>query len=115
MGEWLGCGLEMIDVFHPPTVKYFLNWSGELRFLQNMKIARITKKNVLKMIENEENGISTMEDTEVPSEKVNSEVPSEKVISEEPSEKVNTEEPSEKVETDPTPPTEESTSEMETS
>ncbi len=87
----------MIDVFHPPTVKYFLNWGGELKYLQNMKIARITKQNILKMVENEENGNNDMADIEEPSEKVDTKAPSENVV------------------TDPTPPTEESTTEMETS
>ena len=62
-----------------------------------MKIARITKQNILKMVENEENGNNDMADTE------------------EPSEKVDTKAPSENVATDLTPPTEESTTEMETS
>ena len=36
--EFHGCGLEMIDWFHPATVKYFLSWGGEIKYLHNMKV-----------------------------------------------------------------------------
>ena len=42
--EWEGCGLEMPDLLDAENLKYFREWSGELRFVQNIKLGRFKKK-----------------------------------------------------------------------
>ena len=42
--EFEGCGLEMPDLGDEANYKYFLNWNGELRFVQNIKLRRYRRK-----------------------------------------------------------------------
>lgn len=42
--EFEGCGLEAPDLFDAENLKYFLDWNGELRFIQNIKVKRINRK-----------------------------------------------------------------------
>jgi len=42
--EWLGCGIEMPDLLDEDNLKYLREWSGELRFVQNLKVRRVSKK-----------------------------------------------------------------------
>jgi len=44
--EFEGCGLEMVDWFDPDNLNYFLNWDGELRFVQNIKLKKFTRKDL---------------------------------------------------------------------
>ena len=41
--DYEGCGLEMPDLLDPNNFKYFSNWNGELRFVQNIKLRRFRK------------------------------------------------------------------------
>ena len=41
--DFEGCGLEMPDLLDPANFKYFSNWNGELRFVQNIKLRRFRK------------------------------------------------------------------------
>jgi translation machinery-associated protein 16 len=41
--EFSGCGLEFPDLLDQENLKKFLEWSGELRFIQNFKLKRFTK------------------------------------------------------------------------
>lgn len=41
--DFEGCGLEMPDLLDPANFKYFSNWEGELRFVQNIKLRRFRK------------------------------------------------------------------------
>ena len=38
-----GCGLEMPDLLDPQNFKYFSNWNGELRYVQNIKLKRFRR------------------------------------------------------------------------
>ena len=44
--DYEGCGLEMPDLIDSENFKYFSNWSGELRFVQNIKLKRFKKSDV---------------------------------------------------------------------
>jgi translation machinery-associated protein 16 len=41
--EFEGCGLEMPNLLDEENFKYFNNWNGELRFLQNIGLKRFRK------------------------------------------------------------------------
>ena len=41
--DYEGCGLEMPDLLDPNNFKYFSNWNGELRFVQNIKLRRFRR------------------------------------------------------------------------
>lgn len=41
--DFEGCGLEMPDLYDPDNYKYFSNWNGELKFVQNIKLRRYKK------------------------------------------------------------------------
>ena len=41
--DFEGCGLEMPDLLDPNNFKYFSNWNGELRFVQNIKLRRFRR------------------------------------------------------------------------
>ena len=41
--EFEGCGLEMPDLLDPQNFKYFSNWNGELRYVQNIKLKRFRR------------------------------------------------------------------------
>jgi len=47
--EFIGCGLEMPDWFDAENLKYFLEWNGELRFVQNIKLRRFNKSQLLQL------------------------------------------------------------------
>ncbi|EEB13992.1 translation machinery-associated protein, putative [Pediculus humanus corporis] len=42
--EYNTCGIEMVDVLNPAQLDLLKKWSGELRYLQNFKLVRYTKK-----------------------------------------------------------------------
>ena len=42
--EFDGCGLEMPDLGDEANFRYFLNWNGELRIVQNIKLRRYRRK-----------------------------------------------------------------------
>ena len=44
--EFKGCGLEMPNLLDEENLKYFKNWNGELRFLQNISLKRFRKDNL---------------------------------------------------------------------
>ena len=41
--DFEGCGIEMPDLLDKDNFKYFSNWDGELRFVQNIKLRRFRK------------------------------------------------------------------------
>ena len=41
--DFEGCGLEMPDLLDPQNFKYFSNWNGELRYVQNIKLKRFRR------------------------------------------------------------------------
>ena len=41
--DFEGCGLEMPDLLDPENFKYFTNWNGELRYVQNIKLKRFRR------------------------------------------------------------------------
>ncbi len=42
--EFEGCGLEMPDLLDKKNLDYFRSWQGELRYVQNIKLRRFSKK-----------------------------------------------------------------------
>ena len=44
--EFNGCGLEVPDLFDPENLTKFQSWNSELRFVQNFKLKRITRKSL---------------------------------------------------------------------
>ena len=44
--EFQGCGLEVPDLQDGENLQKFQNWNGELRFVQNFKLKRITKSSL---------------------------------------------------------------------
>merc|ERR1711974_175733 len=42
--DFEGPGLEFPDLLDPDNFKYFRSWNGELRFVQNIKIKKFTRK-----------------------------------------------------------------------
>lgn len=44
--EFEGCGIEVPDLQDSENLKKFREWNGELRFVQNFKLKRITKKSL---------------------------------------------------------------------
>ena len=42
--EFNGCGLELPNLFDSENFEYFNSWGGELRFVQNIKLNRFTRK-----------------------------------------------------------------------
>ena len=44
VAEEVEFGLEMPDLGDEANCKYFLNWNGELRFVQNIKLRRCRRK-----------------------------------------------------------------------
>ena len=51
--EFNGCGLEVPDLFDSENLQKFQNWNSELRFVQNFKLKRVTRKS-LESCESEE-------------------------------------------------------------
>lgn len=49
--ELEGCGLEMPDLLNSDNLKYFKDWNGELRFVQNIKLRRFSRKDLEKVDE----------------------------------------------------------------
>ena len=49
--EFQGCGLEVPDLQDKENLKKFQEWNGELRFVQNFKLKRITKNSLQEPIE----------------------------------------------------------------
>ena len=49
--EFQGCGLEVPDLQDPENLRKFQEWNGELRFVQNFKLKRITKNSLQEPIE----------------------------------------------------------------
>ena len=45
--EFEGCGLEMPNLLDEETLEYFKKWNGELRFVQNISMKRLRKKDLL--------------------------------------------------------------------
>lgn len=45
--EFEGCGLEVPDLLDTENLNKFKDWNGELRFVQNFKLKRMTKKGLL--------------------------------------------------------------------
>ena len=41
--DFEGCGLELPDLLDSENLSYMIKWDGELRFVQNIKIRRITR------------------------------------------------------------------------
>ena len=41
--EFNGCGFEIPDLLNEDNFKKFIDWNGELRFVQNLKLKRFTK------------------------------------------------------------------------
>ena len=41
--DFEGCGLELPDLYDPDNYKYFSNWNGELKYVQNIKLRRYKK------------------------------------------------------------------------
>ena len=41
--DFEGCGLEMPDLLDTENFKYFTNWNGELRYVQNIKLKRFRR------------------------------------------------------------------------
>ena len=50
--DFEGCGLELPDLYDPDNYKYFSNWNGELKYVQNIKLRRY-KKSELEPVEME--------------------------------------------------------------
>ena len=44
--EFQGCGLEVPDLLDGENLQKFKDWNGELRFVQNFKLKRWTKKSL---------------------------------------------------------------------
>ena len=44
--EFEGCGLEIPDLLDSKNLHYFLEWQGELKFVQNIKLKRFRKKDL---------------------------------------------------------------------
>ena len=44
--EFSGCGLEVPDLFDKQNLETFQDWNGELRFIQNFKLKRVTRKSL---------------------------------------------------------------------
>ncbi|KAI5712424.1 hypothetical protein M8J75_008244 [Diaphorina citri] len=48
MEEYLGCGIELVDVFIPKQLELLKSWTGELRYLPNFVLKRFNKSNLQK-------------------------------------------------------------------
>ncbi|XP_046394433.1 translation machinery-associated protein 16 homolog [Ischnura elegans] len=46
--EFMTCGIEVPSMMDSEGMKKLVEWNGELRFIQNLKLARISHKNLLK-------------------------------------------------------------------
>lgn len=44
--DFNGCGLEVPDLLNKENLDYFINWNGELRFVQNIKLERYSRKSL---------------------------------------------------------------------
>ncbi|GLV41111.1 uncharacterized protein CBL_04635 [Carabus blaptoides fortunei] len=42
--EFITCGIEIPDILNPKYLEVLRKWNGELRFLQNIKLRRVSKK-----------------------------------------------------------------------
>ena len=51
--DFEGPGLEFPDLLDPDNFKYFRMWNGELRFVQNIKIKKFTRKALMENQETE--------------------------------------------------------------
>ena len=45
--EFDGCGLEMPDLLDPEILDYFKKWNGELKFVQNIRLKRFRRKDLI--------------------------------------------------------------------
>ena len=45
--EFQGCGLEMPNLLDEQTLRYFKEWNGELRYVQNIDMKRFRKKDLM--------------------------------------------------------------------
>ena len=46
--EFEGCGLEMPNLLDHKNLKYFQDWQGELRYIQNIKVVRFKRSDLEK-------------------------------------------------------------------
>ncbi|XP_066994122.2 translation machinery-associated protein 16 homolog [Anabrus simplex] len=53
--QFASCGLEMPDLLNPVQLEVLRTWNGELRFLQNFKLQRYSRKSLCSLEEKEEN------------------------------------------------------------
>ena len=44
--EFNGCGLEILNFTDAENLRKFKEWNGELRFVQNFKLTRVSKKDL---------------------------------------------------------------------
>ncbi|XP_075228085.1 translation machinery-associated protein 16 [Lycorma delicatula] len=49
--EYTNCGIELPDLFSESQVKMLREWNGEIRFIQNFKLRRFRKDQLLKIEE----------------------------------------------------------------
>ena len=47
LSDFNGCGIELPDLLDLENLAYFLNWNGELRFVQNIKLKRFRRSDLI--------------------------------------------------------------------
>ena len=53
--DFAGCGIELPDLFDADNLSYFTAWSGEVRFVQNIKLRRFRRCELESGEQNNEN------------------------------------------------------------
>uniref|UniRef100_A0A8D8LJN5 Translation machinery-associated protein 16 n=1 Tax=Cacopsylla melanoneura TaxID=428564 RepID=A0A8D8LJN5_9HEMI len=61
--EYLGCGIELVDVFIPKQLELLKSWTGELRYLPNFVLKRFNKSSLEKKFTSKVKGSSKNKDS----------------------------------------------------
>ncbi|XP_069688769.1 translation machinery-associated protein 16 [Periplaneta americana] len=73
--EFATCGLEIPDLMNAKQLEILRSWNGELRFLQNFKLKRFSRKNLQSLISSSEPNQTKLETDESTSTSAQSKVP----------------------------------------
>ncbi|CAG2066448.1 unnamed protein product, partial [Timema podura] len=71
--EFATCGLEVPDLLNPKQLQLLRSWSGELRYIQNLRLVRLHRRGLKELASKQPQGLATVE-AEVPGEQEEAQV-----------------------------------------
>nr|CAD7404501.1 unnamed protein product [Timema cristinae] len=59
--EFATCGLEVPDLLNPKQLQLLRSWSGELRYIQNLRLVRLHRRGLKELASKQSQGLATLE------------------------------------------------------